>query len=460
MPGTEAPFDALLGRPATLAIHHFGPAGAFLAQPGSGNDRDAPCLLLLGSEIPEGAREGAELSVFVYLDSQDRPIATTAVPAVMLGQVAFLEVTALTAVGAFCDWGLPKELLVPFAQQTTEPKVGERHPVGLYVDNTGRLAGTMRVSELLDLGPSGLVRGDWVDGEAWRNDPEIGLFVILSRAFVGLVPRQEPHSMQRGQAGRFRVAHVHRDGKVELSLRGLAHTELDADAQNVLHLLQRAGTPSVGDRSDPDLIRQVFGLSKKAFKRAVGRLLAQGLLEVDPNGHVVPRPPARRRSGPFVLTSFQLGRREVIMGRMTGRNNRGWLSLAALGCIHCQAGSDGVGNVVGDDPIAKEPSSTTIDGAEPQPDSEVPAALAATSPAVVDTASVPSASEPATPAEPLDGGTATELPSVPEALSPGQSSTRVTYLSPRTVRSNRTHRWMPCPALVASSTRPSPHLRS
>lgn len=290
MPGPTDAFDDLLGRHATLLIHHFGPAGAFLTHPHLVNDREAPCLLLLGAEIPKDAREGHELSVFVYLDSEDRPIATTRVPALTLGQVTFLEMTARTPVGAFFAWGLPKDLLVPFARQTTEPVVGEQYPVGLYVDNSARLAGTMRVSEMLDLEPSRLRVGDWVEGEAWRNDPEIGLFVILSKAFVGLLPRQEPHSLRRGEAGRFRVAHVHRDGRVELSLRRHAHTELDADAERVLAVLRGKAALRVGDASDPELIRQCFGLSKKAFKRAVGRLLKQRAIELDAQGHVVVQP--------------------------------------------------------------------------------------------------------------------------------------------------------------------------
>src|ERR1041384_5025548 len=102
MPITPSPFQEHLGRTATLSIRRFGPAGAFLAQPGARDD--APALLLLGEEIPKGAREGDELSVFVYLDSQDRPLATTRVPKLMLGEVAFLRVTSTTKIGAFVDW--------------------------------------------------------------------------------------------------------------------------------------------------------------------------------------------------------------------------------------------------------------------------------------------------------------------------------------------------------------------
>jgi uncharacterized protein len=280
------PYDDLLGRVVTLPVRRFGPPGAFLSLAADDGRPNAPTLLLPGSEVPEGAREGDELSVFVYLDSDDRPIATVRPPRLALGEVAFLEVTDVARFGAFVDWGLPKELLVPLAEQTRDLRVGERHPVGLFVDDTGRLAATMRVSEMLR------ARGEfevdeWAEGEAWRNEPGIGLFVILERRFVGLVPASEPHALSRGEAARFRVANVLADGKVELSLRGHAYTELEADARTVLAKLALPGTPKVGDRSSPEQIRAIFGLSKKAFKRAVGRLLKERAVAVDGEGFLV-----------------------------------------------------------------------------------------------------------------------------------------------------------------------------
>jgi hypothetical protein len=283
MSDTAHPFHDLLGRFATMEIRRFGSPGAFLVEKGAA--LDAPTLLLLGPEIPENAREGDEVAVFVTLDSEGRPLATTATPKLGLGEVAFLTVTACTDFGAFVDWGLPKELLVPFAEQTRKLRVGERQPIGLYIDNTGRLAGTMRVTELLDTS-SAFVLGEWVEGEAWRDDPDIGLFVIVQRRFVGLVPQQEPHTLSRGQAARLRVTRVHPDGKIELSLRGHAHEEMADDAQKILQLLKRPGAPKLGDRSDPGQIRALFGLSKKAFKRAVGRLLRERLVDIDDQGHV------------------------------------------------------------------------------------------------------------------------------------------------------------------------------
>jgi len=277
------PFHDLLGRFATLEIRRFGSPGAFLAEKRAGIEADT--LLLLGPEIPRDAREGDEVAVFVTLDSEGRPLATTKTPKLALGEVAFLTVTACTEFGAFVDWGLPKELLVPFAEQTRKLGVGERSPIGLYLDNTGRLAGTMRVSEWLG-GSNAFAPGEWVEGEAWRNDSEIGLFVIVQRRFVGLVPKHEPHALSRGQAANFRVTHVHPDGKIELSLRAHAHEELESDGQKILQLLVRSGAPKLGDRSDPEQIRALFGLSKKAFKRAVGRLLRQRLVDIDDQGHV------------------------------------------------------------------------------------------------------------------------------------------------------------------------------
>ena len=177
--------DDLLGRHATLTIRRFGSPGALLAV---NADEE---VLLIGAEIPAGAKVGDEVTVFVYLDSEARPIATTRAAKLEVGEVAFLEVTSLTEYGAFVDVGVAKELLVPFAEQTADMHPGGRYAVGLYVDASGRLAGTMRVAEMLSTTRAEWKEDEWVEGEAWRNDPEIGLFVIVERAFVGLVPRTE-----------------------------------------------------------------------------------------------------------------------------------------------------------------------------------------------------------------------------------------------------------------------------
>lgn len=282
------PITDLLGRHVTLPVRRLASPGAFLAlDPGDVRD-DAPTLLLPRAEVPADTRVGDELDVFVHLDSEDRPIATMRTPAIALGEVAFLPVRNLTSFGAFVDWGLVKELLVPFAEQTRELRVGDRHAIGLYVDATGRLGGTMRVGPLLRE-PGAFEVDARVDGEIWRIERGIGTFVILQRRFVGLVPESEPHGLAVGQPTRVRIANVLPDGKLELSLRGHAFEEIAGDAQRILGVLGRPGAPRVGDRSSPEEIRSLFGLSKKAFKRASGRLLREGVAVIDREGFLVRR---------------------------------------------------------------------------------------------------------------------------------------------------------------------------
>jgi predicted RNA-binding protein (virulence factor B family) len=271
--------DDPVGRRVSLRVRRIGGPGAFLAK----DEQDPKLLLLPRREVPQGLAVGDEIEVFVYLDSDDTPIATTAAPGVMLGDVAFLEVVSLEPFGAFVAWGLPKDLLVPKDEMIRDVRVGERHAIGLYLDDTRRLAGTMRVSELLR-GSHAFRVGDWVEGEAWRKEPGLGVFVIVEKRFVGLLPESEPHRLSRGERARFRVSHVHRDGKFELSLRGLAHEERDRDAERIVEVLrERPGT--FGDGSSPDELRAAFGLSKKAFKRALGGLLRSGQVVLDEAGN-------------------------------------------------------------------------------------------------------------------------------------------------------------------------------
>ncbi len=278
--------EDLLGKRVCLRVRSLDAEGAWLAIDAS-DDPDAPAIVLPAREVPPDTKEGAEIEVLVYLDSDDRAVATTRATKLTLGQVAFLEVTSVTQIGAFVDWGLGKELLIPFAQQSKELYVGELQPIGLYLDKSARLAGTMFVSDMLNNRPRQVALDDWLVGEAWRNDPDIGLFVILERSFVGLVPASEPHRLGRGDSAKFRVANVLPDGKLVLSLRQHAHKEVETDAATILAMLSRTGAPRVSDRSSPETIRELFGLSKKAFKRAVGRLLKEKSVELDDRGDLV-----------------------------------------------------------------------------------------------------------------------------------------------------------------------------
>ncbi len=182
-------FKALLGRATTLSVRASVRRACFWAIPAN-LAADAPCLLLIGSEIPLGAQVGDLLDVFVYLDSEDRPLAPTRSPKLSLGEVAFLRVTSCTSFGAFVDWGLAKELLVPFKEQTRELHVGSREPIGVYLDDSGRLAGTMRVAELLDLEPATSAR---INGSRVKPGATIRRLACLpssSVAFWAWCPRR------------------------------------------------------------------------------------------------------------------------------------------------------------------------------------------------------------------------------------------------------------------------------
>ncbi len=274
---------ALLGRRVTRPILRLAPAGAYVAVDANATGALAEALLVPGRELPAGAVLGTNLDVFVHLDPEQRPIATTRHPHLTLGEVAFLEVTAVTQIGAFVDWGLGKELLVPFAEQSYPLAVGERHPIGLYLDKSQRLAGTTNVRPLLQAAPNAPL-GAWLEGVAWRNEPGIGLFVIIDRRSVGVVPTSEPHTARRGDVVRCRVAEIMPDGKRVLSLRDLAHLEAAADAARILAVLDGPRPPRLTERASPEQLRSQFGLSKKAFKRAVGRLLREGAIDVSPDG--------------------------------------------------------------------------------------------------------------------------------------------------------------------------------
>lgn len=290
---------AMLGQRHTLPIVRFGTPGAFLTlyeEPATfedGTEQTIPRVVLLpGAELApiraagEEPAVGDDVDVFLYLDSEDRPVATRAKPRLMRGEVAFVTIVDSAPFGAFADWGLAKELLIPLGEQVAPLAVGDVVAVALYVDESGRLAGTTKVREHLK-GVPNFAAESWVDGEAWRRDPDRGLFVILERRCIGLLPATEPHRLRKGEAAKFRIANIHRDGKVELSLRQRAHEELDGDATAILAHLQTPGSAAIGDKSEPEEIYALFRISKKAFKRASGRLFKQKKIEILEDGQLV-----------------------------------------------------------------------------------------------------------------------------------------------------------------------------
>jgi predicted RNA-binding protein (virulence factor B family) len=275
--------ESLLGRMGRFAVRRIEGDVAWLAARSGARDARSALVPMPASELPEGAKTGSALDAFVYLDSEDRPIATTRTPKIALGEIDFLTVVSTAPFGAFVNWGLKKDLLVPHREQVRSMRVGERHAIGLYIDDTGRLAGTARISEMLKPPPE-RPADEWINGVAWRDEAGLGLFVILEKHYLALLPSTEPHRLYPGDEARFRITHVHPDGKVEVSLRGLKHEELEADAAHLLEVLRAPRAPRLGDATSPERIRAVLGISKKAFKRAAGRLLKMQAAEIDDAG--------------------------------------------------------------------------------------------------------------------------------------------------------------------------------
>ena len=245
--------------------------GIYLAEEGSQEG-----ILLPAKQVPEGIHVGDELEVFVYRDSSDRLIATTRTPKLQMGGLAVLEVVDLAKIGAFLDWGLEKDLLLPFREQTREVKKGDRILVALYEDKSRRLCATMRVYDSLRA-DSPYREEDLVSGTVYQVNPQVGVFVAVDNQFFGLLPGGEVYREYRiGDQMTARVVRVRPDGKLDLSVRQHAYLQMGEDAEMVLKEIEaRGGSLPFGEKADPELIRRELHLSKSAFKRALGRLLKE-----------------------------------------------------------------------------------------------------------------------------------------------------------------------------------------
>lgn len=247
----------------------------------SGEER----ILLPKAQVPKNIKAGDSLQVFVYKDSDDRPIATTLAPGITLGNVASLQVKEVTSIGAFLDWGLAKDLLLPFKEQTERVHTGEYVLAALYIDKSTRLCATMKIYEYLRL-DSPYKKGDKVIGTVYEVIKNFGAFVAVDNCYSGLIPQKElKRNLKAGDSVEARVSAVKEDGKLDLSLQEEIPVQIDSDAQLVYTLLKEAGGfLPYHDKTDPALIAEKFGLSKNAYKRAIGRLMKEQKLRITPEG--------------------------------------------------------------------------------------------------------------------------------------------------------------------------------
>lgn len=222
-----------------------------------------------------------EIEVFLYKDSSDRLIATRELPKIMLNQVALLTVTDVGRIGAFVDWGLDKDLLLPFREQTKKVNKGEEVLVALYIDKTGRLALTMNVYEYLSQ-ESPYKKGDNVSGRVYLISNNFGAFVAVDDKYSALIPKKELFTdLKVGKIIDARVTEIKSDGKITLSIRKKAFEQMDEDAKKVMRVIDDFdGVLPFNDKADPEAIKREFNMSKNEFKRAVGHLYKQRLIEI------------------------------------------------------------------------------------------------------------------------------------------------------------------------------------
>lgn len=242
--------------------------------------------VLLPSKFVENDVEiGDSIFVFVYRDSKDRLIATTLEPKITLGQIAKLKVKQVNNIGAFLDWGLEKDLFLPYKEQTARVKEGMTYPVALYVDKSDRLCATMKLYPYLKT-TDAYHAGDMIKGIAYEHIDKFGMFVAVDGIYQGLIPKKALYGrIEIGDEISATVSKVTDDGKIELAVRGPAYLQIDEDGEKILHEIDlNEGFLPVNDKSDPELIKEKFELSKAAFKRACGHLLKQNKIDITENG--------------------------------------------------------------------------------------------------------------------------------------------------------------------------------
>ena len=266
-----------IGKWQTLQVIRSKDFGVYLAE----KQGDSDAVLLPRKQVPEGLKAGGEIEVFVYLDSSERPIATVNKPLITLHEIRRLKVASVSKIGAFMDWGLEKDILMPFKEMFGKVREGNEYLVYMYMDKSNRPCVSMRLYEHLAT-DSPYNKGDQVSGYVYQISEKLGALVAVDDKYQGLIPKQELHKkVYIGDTLTFRVSEVREDGKLNLSLGQAAYKQIEEDSEMVYEaILSYDGVLPFTDKVSPEIIEREMGLSKNAFKRAVGRLLKEGRIEI------------------------------------------------------------------------------------------------------------------------------------------------------------------------------------
>ncbi len=275
-----------IGNYNTLRVSRTSDYGIYLV------DEAGHEVLLPSRYVTEDMREGSDVEVFVYNDSEDRPVATTERPVATVGEFAFLSVKAVNQIGAFLDWGLMKDLLVPYNQQQDRMTPGRSYPVYIYFDDASkRIVASAKIGRFLGNLYPDLKRGQKVDALIYKRTP-IGYACIVDNAFKGMLYSNELfRPVEIGNRLEAFVKGVRDDGKIDLTLNSDAASRSASLAEKIETYMRRCGgSLDLGDHSSPEVIRFRFQCSKKDFKKALGLLLKESKIAKDADGYALLTP--------------------------------------------------------------------------------------------------------------------------------------------------------------------------
>jgi predicted RNA-binding protein (virulence factor B family) len=270
-----------IGEYQTLTIKREMPQGFYLV------DEEEQEVLLPRGYITSDMRIGDRLEVFVYCDSEDMDVASTEKPLLTVGEFACLRVTDVTHIGAFCDWGMRKDLFIPFSNQVAKLRTNYRAVVHMYLDEkTDRLVGTTKLKKFLKhTADEHISKGQEVDLMVY-SETDLGYNVIIDQTYSGLVYENEIHNRLRiGEQLKGYIKPIREDGKIDVSLFPLGFNSIEPGAQTIMEKLKtHQGFLPYTDKSDAADISEEFSMSKKLFKKSLGSLYRQKLVTLKPDG--------------------------------------------------------------------------------------------------------------------------------------------------------------------------------
>lgn len=272
-----------LGEMQELEVAKIVNIGAYLQSEDKEKTEDR--VLLPIKQVPAGTKVGDKINVFVYRDSDDKIIATVKKPKITLGEIATLKVVEMSRIGAFLNWGLEKDLFLPFKEQIGDIRLNGEYMVGLYIDKSDRLCATMNLFKVLRTDSPYKVN-DIVKGTVFSLKRGLGAMVAVDNKYLGLIHEGEIiKPLHSGQSVEVRVSNIKEDGKLDLSLKDAPRLQIDKDGEKILKVLIRnKGSLPLNDDSSPEEVNKILGMSKSSFKKAAGRLMKRRLIIMTKNG--------------------------------------------------------------------------------------------------------------------------------------------------------------------------------